>query len=414
MAETRLGVRLAERRVGHIDRNRFGLLSWVPDADWLADDQHPRLGLDFLRQPGVQQSTHALPVWFENLLPERDSALRAALCRQWSLPDHDDLGLLATLGGDLPGAVRVVAAPHAPLPIPATLSADPHDDRWRFSLAGMQLKLSMGQQGHRFAVSTSDGEEAWIVKLPGRDLPDLPQVEHATMAWARAAGFPVPAHEVVSIDRLDGVPAEWAEHTPFAFAVRRFDRRRDGTRVHHEDLCQALTIRPAHKYGNTGGRRVGLHGALRLVADACGEADARSFTQRIGFVVASGNGDAHLKNWSLEWGSADRPRLSPLYDQVCTVRWPAFGWSPSKGKGPEMGLGLAAVRHFAQVDTALLDDVAARSGQPWAAEEVAAGIQRAVEGWDAVGELAPEAMRAALAEHWARVPLLRRFGWKAG
>lgn len=32
--------------------------------------------------------------------------------------------------------------------------------------------------------------------------------------------------------------------------MERFDRRSDGSRVHHEDLCQALGFRPLNKYGD--------------------------------------------------------------------------------------------------------------------------------------------------------------------
>jgi serine/threonine-protein kinase HipA len=38
-------------------------------------------------------------------------------------------------------------------------------------------------------------------------------------------------------------------------------------------------------------------------------------------MVASGNTDAHLKNWSLLYPDGIRAQLSPLYDQVCTIAW---------------------------------------------------------------------------------------------
>lgn len=412
MAEARLVVHLAGRRVGWLDRNRAGRIAWVPDQRWLDEGQRPRLGLDFLRNPGVQSSASALPVWFENLLPETGSALRQALCRQWGVHEGDDLALLTALGADLPGAVRIDGELQD-LPALAAIAREVYppsdDERWRFSLAGMQVKLSMGQLGGRYSVAGSSGGAKVIVKIPGEGLRDLPAVEHATMQWARAAGHTVPPHEVVPIELIDGLPASWAARAPTAFAIQRFDRRHDGTRVHHEDFCQALGVRPAHKYGNTGPRRVGVHGALQMVADTCGDEEARQFARRIGFVLASGNGDAHLKNWSLEWGNADRPRLSPLYDQVSTVAWPAFGWAD--GQRVEMGLGIARVRRFEEVDHRVMAELKRLSGLPWAEDEVMSGIERAQLAWPHVESDAPQRMRQALAEHWRRVPVLRRFPW---
>src|SRR5262245_47077071 len=73
-------------------------------------------------------------------------------------------------------------------------------------------------------------------------------------------------------------------------------------------------------------RGVGYDLLARLVLETCGPEDADEFIRRLAFVVASGNDDAHLKNWSFQWlGSA--PRLSPAYDLVCSIAWDDFGWS---------------------------------------------------------------------------------------
>ena len=34
-----------------------------------------------------------------------------------------------------------------------------------------------------------------------------------------------------------------------------------------------------------------------------------------------GNGDAHIKHWSLIYRTPNKPRLAPAYDQVSTVAW---------------------------------------------------------------------------------------------
>lgn len=422
-----LEVRLSSQRVGLLERTRAGLVRWLPDPIWERGGQRPRLGLDFLRSPGMQEAATGLPPWFENLLPEPGSALRDRLCRTHGLRPTDSLGLLSALGGDLPGAVevRAVAAQDA-LPIAAADAApeiaEPADrtsaeasldlgpGQLRFSLAGMQLKLSMAALGQKFALPARGHHGSWIVKLPGREMPDLPDVEAATMAWAQAAGHRVPENYTIPADRLVGLPADWTEGCPRAYAIRRFDRQ-DGTRrVHHEDLCQALGVLPTHKYGDTGSPHFSFDSALRLVLDAAGEAVAQEFARRIGFVIACGNDDSHLKNWSLEWGDKERPSLTPCYDLVSTISWEKYGWTSNRRKGPTLGLGLGRVRYFRQLDRVALIRHSDRVGQPWAREHIMEGIQQARRAWPEIEARCPPAMRLAMRSHWRNVPVLREAG----
>jgi serine/threonine-protein kinase HipA len=173
----------------------------------------------------------------------------------------------------------------------------------------MQLKLSMTAQGTRLALTATRHDRRWIVKLPSHVYADLPAVEVKTMDWARASGHEVPPHMVVSTAELDGLPEGWCEGFPTAYAIEQFDRREDGTLIHHEDFCQALNVLPLHKYGDSGDRRFGHDGILRLVADAAGEHEARPLARRVGFVIASGNDDAHLKAWQPA-GLHQRPALA--------------------------------------------------------------------------------------------------------
>lgn len=408
-----LHVLLAGRQVGTLTRLKSGTTVWTPEEAWLVGGQHPRLSLSMLREPGPMAASVGVPPWFENLLPEPESALRFRLARLHGLRENDGLGLLVALGSDLPGAVELVAE-KKPVAMTEYL---PHqldtlaleNRRFRFSLAGMQLKLSMAAQGTRLVLTSSRNDRRWIVKLPSNAYSELPAVEAATMAWARASGQAVPRNMVVSADDLEGLPEGWSEGCPTAYAIERFDRRSDGTRIHHEDFCQALNVLPIHKYGDSGPRRFSHDGILRLVAETAGEAQAREFAHRVGFVIASGNDDAHLKNWSFEWGTADRPRLSPSYDQVATVSWRnRHGWALPGG--PRLALSLGRVKRFALLDDRALQRHAEKSGQPWAYEAVLEGIERARGAWPVVRDLTPTTMRDALAEHWRRVPLLRRFG----
>jgi serine/threonine-protein kinase HipA len=411
--DKRLIVTLPGRRVGQLLQDRGGLTRWTPDPDWEAEGQRPRLGIDFLRQPGPKRAGTGLPAWFENLLPEAGSALRKRLCAVYDLRDGQSFALLGASGDDLSGAASVT-----PEMVSGELGGADGDGEDTgqsvaavvgrlSSLAGMQLKFSMSMVNDRLALPARGRMGLWIVKFPGAEWDELPEVEAATMTWAREAGFAVPEHFTVSSDRLEGLPPEWMKGVARVFVVRRFDRRADGSKVHQEDLCQALDLLPSNKYGDQA-PRVSFDGALRFVSDVCGEAQAREMARRMGFVLASGNSDAHLKNWSLLWGEEPRPVLTPCYDLVSTVAWDTLGWA--RRHGPELALSIGNEKRFARVDASTLAASALRSGQAWFAEELVAGVQLAREAWPRVSAGAPARMRDALVRHWRSVPLLRSMG----
>ncbi len=410
MSDRTLSISLPARVVGELVQQREGQTRWHPEPTWEAEGQVPRLGMDFLRTPGDRRASSELPAWFENLLPERDSPLRSRLCELHGLREGASFALLGALGEDLPGAVEASGASSGVTGRPrvrrraAAAEVPGEEVLSSFSaLAGMQMKFSMSMVGDRLTLPARSSGLQWIVKLAGADYAELAEVETATMTWASKAGFPVPAHRTVPFAALHGIP-DWFEHRRPAFAIERFDRRADGSKVHHEDLCQALGLRPSAKNGD-GRPGVRYEGALRLVHDACGEADARAMARRIGFMIASGNGDAHLKNWGLLWGDQVRPSLSPCYDLVSTIAWDRFGWK-NKG-GPRLALALGRTRRFADVDGEMLRVFAEKTRHAWVEEEVMVGVISARDAWADVDVPIPERMRVALGEHWRRVPLLR-------
>ncbi len=401
-----LEVRVYGELVGRLTRDPHGTVRFIPSRDWLDRDQRPPLGLAFLRNPTPRPQPGNLPVWFENLLPERDSVLRRWICRQHGIRDHDSAALLPVLGRDLPGAVEVVGDVAVDVADDTLSSEEAGPEKLRFSLAGVQLKLSMLLDGDRFSLAAKDQIGRWIVKIPGSRFPDLPDVEATTMAWARAAGLPTPANHVLPIAVLQGVDPTLIGEPTMAFAVERFDRRPDG-RVHQEDFAQALEIRPKHKYGEPG-RAPTYDSLTRLVGDVCGAKAKEDFVRRVAFVVASGNGDAHLKNWSFQWGQDHRPWLNPCYDQVATIAWTGMGWSLPEG--PELALSLGKTRRFAELNRGRVRRFAERAGDPASEAIFLDALENARAAWAAHRDDAPERMRIALDEHWRRVPLLHEVG----
>ena len=414
MSEKRLVVSLPGREVGTLAQERSGLVRFTPESVW-DREQEPRLGLDFLRTRGPRTHASELPSWFENLLPEPESELRRRLCARHGLRDGQSFALMRALGRDLIGAVELReenAASGAPEhdaareDRSAEMLGDDDPSNRLSALTGMQLKFSMSMVNERLTLPARGRGAQWIVKIARGDYEELAEVETATMSWARASGFDVPAHFQVPVSELDGIPEGWVSGVAPAFAIRRFDRREDGSRVHQEDLCQALALRPAEKYGDRKG--VTFDGAIRLVVDACGDDDGHEFARRIGFMIASGNTDAHLKNWSLLWGERSRPTLTPCYDLVATISWrETLGWG--RKEGPALALPLGGERLFRRLSRPILEACARRTAT-WVTDEILAGIERARNAWPDIRHLAPRRMSAALEEHWRSVPLLTHLG----
>ena len=316
-----LGVWLNDSHVGQLlltrnDGCEFRLLESYRSAY-----PRPVLGQQFVDDPEhVHSSRQRTPPWFSNLLPE--GPLRELIARQAGVPVHREFFLLQHLGEDLPGAVRIVA--DDPLAqggeaAPPEAAAGPRGDDWHFSLAGVQLKFSALHTGRGLTIPVRGTGGDWIVKLPDARFPGVPENEHATMCWAQASGIAVPEIHLVPMAEISGLPAAAAALAgQAALAVRRFDRPAAGRRVHIEDFAQILGLYPEQKYA-----RYNYETLANLVYRLAGEADLDEFIRRLVFVVASGNGDAHLKNWSLIYPDGINARLAPAYDLVSTIAYRA-------------------------------------------------------------------------------------------
>jgi serine/threonine-protein kinase HipA len=258
-----------------------------------------------------------VPEWFANLLPEPGSGLRQLVATALGKKRIHDFVLLNHLGDDLPGAVRV--APDTPLdelPEHEASEAHRHEHALRFSLAGVQPKFSMRYEGKALVVPASGSGGDWIVKLPDQRFPSVPDNEFAMLRWAEHVGIEVPETRLVSGSEIKNLPDGLLVSGQSALAVRRFDRTTAG-RVHQEDFAQVREVATDAKYD-----KANYEGIGRVIAAVCPPADAIEYVRRLVAVVAMGNADAHLKNWTLRYPDGKNARLSPAYDLVCVTAYP--------------------------------------------------------------------------------------------
>jgi len=343
-AEKNYGVWLYERHVGNITLSK-GVMRFQFNNSYIQDADHAVLGLTFEEDlEAIYRSQVRLPPWFSNLLPE--GHLRQWIAQDIGTPENRELELLLKVGHDLPGAVRIAEA-DAEQPTfnmsKREIETNAHNSTaekvWRFSLAGVVLKFSMLNVGERFT-SPAVGEKGgdWIVKLPSQRYENVPLNEFSIMKLAGLVGIDVPDVRLVHRDLLSDIPDNlWPASEENAYAIRRFDRSPARDLIHMEDLAQVRGFYPEKKYKGT------FETIAALVYRSGDIESLREFSRRLTFNYLIGNGDAHLKNWSLLYKNPRKPTLSPAYDLVATTIY-----TPIQ-ENLDLGLKFAKSRRFESV-----------------------------------------------------------------
>lgn len=374
------GVWLRELRVGTLlqrgDYTRFGLAE-----SYLSEVNRPVLGLLFEQDLRARHAAALrLPSWFSNLLPE--GRLREWIASDRQVSAEREMELLAQVGHDLPGAVRVRAINSEDVDnltetFEVATEAPPVrvDPAWRFSLAGVALKFSMLLSQDRLTLPATGIGGDWIVKLPDRIYRDVPHNEHAMMTLAGVAGIDVPEVRLVHRDDVDGLPeGVWPAEEKWSYAVKRFDRGPHRELVHIEDLAQVRNVYADSKYsGNY--ETVGS-----LLFRGHDVESLREFARRLCFCILISNGDAHLKNWSLLYSNPRIPHIAPAYDLVSTRFY--------MGHDEELGLKFGGTKRYDRIRLSTFDQLERRLGVDADLAEVGRALITAVlNNWDGVSEL---------------------------
>ena len=391
-----LRVRLHGRTVGVVSRLPGDQHVFAFERAYADDPERPTLGLYFTDPLGrllvdLRPERGRLPPFFSNLLPE--GLLLKYLAERAGIRPGDEYALLAALGADLPGAVAVEPAGEAPA-LGAAAARGPRRPM-RFSLAGMQLKFSARADRRKRLTIPVDGEGgSWIVKLSPRRFPAVAENEFAMTALAGRAGIAVPEARLLPTAEIRGLPAAAAERMEArALAVRRFDRTDGGGRVHMEDFAQVFGQHPEDKYA-----RRSCADIARVLDAAAGRGDALECVRRVVFCMLIGNGDMHLKNWSLLYPDGRAPALSPAYDLLSTV-----AYLP----GDDFALPFGGTTELGRLDRGRADEFAAQAGllaaEVWRVVEET--VERTRDAWRGL-----EQKDRMLAKHRRTVDLRLRAG----
>jgi serine/threonine-protein kinase HipA len=285
--------------------------------------------------------------FFEALLPE--GAIRDRVASQLKLAASDSFGLLGALGRDCAGALQILESTRlsetpsvdwlskeeldgliADLPR-HPLGLESGESRTRLSLAGVQNKAVLVRDADgRFGRPLDGMPSTHILKpeLPGADYPALAANEFFCMSLASRCGLSAAQVELATL----------ADER--CLVVERFDRDRTAwppTRIHQEDLCQALGITPDFKYQQQGWS-VPSYRALAKLLDRFSPSpglDRLAAATAAVYHFLVGNADAHAKNISLVHHDGG-VRLAPLYDVVSTAVYPELNQGLALAIGDEL------------------------------------------------------------------------------
>jgi serine/threonine-protein kinase HipA len=262
--------------------------------------------------------------FFSNLLPE--AGAREAVCRALGISPDNDFELLAAIGGECAGALRIVPenligneAEEYEEISPETIQRAVHsrisylrlnpEGKLRLSLAGAQDKWPVLYRDGKLYWPKGGAPSSHILKLANHDFKGLTWNEGYSSFLA--SQFGVPCIEVLVKDGYT--------------LTERYDRAISefGTikRIHQEDLCQALGYPSYIKYESENGPSLQDCIAMLRRTSIVPAADALVLLRWNICNLLLGNSDGHAKNLSILY-TGQGPKLAPLYDIVCTRIYP--------------------------------------------------------------------------------------------
>ncbi|MCL2315505.1 MAG: type II toxin-antitoxin system HipA family toxin [Actinomycetia bacterium] len=386
--DQQLAVLLGGRQVGTLTQERAGGRHvFVYDAD----PGDLSLSLSMPVQAGRGYSARVVDAYLEGLLTD-SRAERERLGRRFGVSSRNPFALLAHIGKDCAGAVQFCA--------PAEV-----DDV--LARRGELVPVDEKRIGERLRRLRQDSAQAWSAPGEAYSLGGAQSkfaLRRTTDGWAEAHGAEPTTHIIkTGIDRyrlqalnehicqraatLLGLPAANTEYVEFdgepAIVIERYDRAvlADGTvsRIHQEDLCQALGVRPAAKYESDGGPSA--VDVLDLLATSATPESQPRFVAYLAFMSLINAPDGHAKNHSIM--HTGLPTLAPLYDVASSA---PYEYDPSSDLN-KMAMSIGGAWRFDQIREAQWSRLAERSGVD---ETLVLGIVR-----DIATDL-PDALRDAI------------------
>jgi len=348
---------------GHVLQDANGALSFAYETAYSG----PPVSLSMPISP-ITYPQRIIRPYLQGLLPD-DPNVRADIANRYSCLGENPFDLLSHIGLDCPGAVQLVPEGDASLveSRPGNLvelsgpdlenrlrllrehASSPwdanHEGRW--SLGGAQSKMALRYQGGHWYDCEGSEPTTHILKpgVTGYDNQALD--EYLCQRVALKMGLPAAKVEYLAFG---------SEH---AVSIQRYDRiiGADGTvtRVHQEDLCQALGVDPNRKYAEQGGPSSPDVLALLATTEAEAAHNLQLFILYLLFNYLIGATDAHAKNYSILLSAGNSAVLAPLYDVASIAPYQSL--SPRRRKPLRAAMSIGDENRFGMLDNSHLEQL---------------------------------------------------------
>lgn len=329
--EKKLSVYLNENFVGVLTQQQKGLLIFCYDSEYLNKKNIPiSISLPLRKEKFEGDEVKA---YFSGLLP--DESIRQRLAQSLGLSYENAFALLEVVGGECAGAVSLL--PYSEMQnvqekeetdneslieelnnerlfeILNKIKGHPflvNDENMRLSLAGAQDKLAIRYENKKILLAKGSNPTTHILKPPIERVNDSVYNEFFCMQLAKKIGLDVSNSCI-----------HFANGKPF-YIVERYDRikQENGSviRLHQEDFCQAMGLRPEIKYQREGGPSIIQCKGIIEKNSSIPALDIFKFVKIVIFNFIIGNSDAHGKNFSFLYKKNINRVLAPSYDILST------------------------------------------------------------------------------------------------
>lgn len=323
-------------QVGTLSYAKDGLLFTYSDT-WLANPSAFPLSLS-MPMVGEEYPDQVVRSFISGLLPDDMDVLKR-WGRKFQVSPQNPFRLLANVGEECAGAIQFIPPENLPdwqsdspphgvdwlsqseledridRLVADRSEARRHGDEGQFSLPGAQAKtgLFFDEENKRWGIPKGATPTTHILKPNVGEFEDFEINEHYCLRLGAQLGLrtaeswteTIGQHRVIVVTRYD-----------------RINLNGRLVRVHQEDFCQALGVKPEDKYQKDGGPSAGDVFALLRDYSSDAREDTHSFLRVLIFNYLIAGTDGHAKNYGLLISSQGQFRLTPLYDIISMLPYP--------------------------------------------------------------------------------------------